>query len=352
MFQILTFTEVHIASVTNRTEVHGDEKVPAVSIGLEMTAANTILDQIDPKLREALYKAVDGQDQLPGVEPSTPVLRCNCIDRAVLPTSHEGWTLQVDDGIDESVPMTFGSVKCDKFSVEPKQGGTIVLRLRCGTSDISAETLGKLAMHNGQSIWVKLTAPNPKADAIDGTTDAFDRDHPDATDLFTAGWPNDPDGADSEGGDMDIEALARADADGPWPFQKDAPDEAPPESTTTESPTRSPAGSRTARGRERTKAALAAGKAVAEQVCEGTHADVLDDTQRVLAGAGLLNGEDGSLNWQALKDREPKQQTWEEAVRECISDPAEVERLLALNDDAPVDAGPTFVADPREEKPS
>ena len=275
MFQILEFTEAHVASVTNRTEKHGDESVPAVSIGIEITAANTLLDLIDPKLREALYKAIDDQEQLPGVEPATPVLRCNSIDRAVLPTSHEGWTLQVDDGIDESEPMTFGSVKVDKFSVEPKQGGSIVLRLRCGTSDISAETLGKLAMHNGQSIWIMLSAPKPGDEPIDGTTEAFRKDHPDATDLFTAGH-GDPEGADSEGGEPDVEAggddegapqdledrldVALAKADDSWPFPRgEVPSEAPPQSVTTERTTRSPAGSRTARGREATAKALAAG---------------------------------------------------------------------------------------------
>jgi hypothetical protein len=212
MFQILEFTEAHVASVTNRTESHGDEKVPAVSIGLELTAANTILDQIDPKLREALYKAVDGQDQLPGVEPATPVLRCNSIDRAVLPTSHEGWTLQVDDGIDESEPMTFGSVKVDKFSVEPKQGGSIVLRLRCGTSDISAETLGKLGMHNGQSIWVTLKAPERKPDAIDASSSATDLPpEADAGSLFAQehgeGPDEDGEGGDSEGGEPDADGA-------------------------------------------------------------------------------------------------------------------------------------------------
>lgn len=38
MFQITEMTEAHVASVTNRTETHGDEKVPAVSIGLELIA--------------------------------------------------------------------------------------------------------------------------------------------------------------------------------------------------------------------------------------------------------------------------------------------------------------------------
>jgi hypothetical protein len=69
--------------------------------------------------------------------------------------------------------------------------------------------------------------------------------------------------------------------------------------------------------------------------CEGTHADVLAEAQPILAAAGLLNGADGSLNWKALKDREPKQQTWAEAVNECVTDPVERKRLLALDDVIP-----------------
>jgi hypothetical protein len=138
MFQIETFTEALLATVTSRPELHGDEKKPAVSLGLELTLANTALDCIDPKIRHALYTAVEGQDQLPGVEPATPVLRCNSFDRHTLPAKYEGWTLQVDDGIDETTPLTFGGCKVDKLSVEAKQGGSVVLRMRVGTSDLDA----------------------------------------------------------------------------------------------------------------------------------------------------------------------------------------------------------------------
>jgi hypothetical protein len=55
---------------------------------------------------------------------------------------------------------------------------------------------------------------------------------------------------------------------------------------------------------------------------------------QALREAGMLN-EDGSCNWLALEARKPKQQTWAEAVNECISDPAERARLLAMEDDAP-----------------
>ena len=209
MFQLLEFTEAHVASVTNRTEKHGDEDKPAVSIGVEITAANTLLDTIDAKLRHALYTAVEGQEQLPGIEPATPVLRCNSIDRVILPTAHEGWSLEIDDGIDDTKPMLFGSVKVDKLTVEPKQGGSIVLRLRLGTSDVDAERLGWLAVHNGQSIWLTLrkpeAAPVIDVDALREAEAASRRQS--AEDLFAAASGPDDEQDDDEG--------SQPDADGP-----------------------------------------------------------------------------------------------------------------------------------------
>jgi len=214
MFEIHEFTEARLASVTNRTEKHGDEDVPAVSLSVEITAANTLLDAIDPNIRHALYKAVEDQDQLPGVEPATPVLRCNSFDTVALTTSHEGWRLQVDDGIDETEPMEFTGVKVDKLRVDAKQGGSIVLKVRLGTSDVDADRLGKLGMHNGQSIWIKVLKPEKAAEAIDGSVDAFKADHPDATDLFLADGATDTPGSpldddlDDDGSDHTADGAA------------------------------------------------------------------------------------------------------------------------------------------------
>lgn len=217
MFQIAETTEAALTAVTNRTEKHGDEDVPAVSLQVSIEAANTLLDCIDPAIRQALYKAVEGQDQLPGVEPSTPVLRCNSFGVLEIDRTHEGWTLEIDQGIDEAEPMTFSGCKCDKFKVEAKQGGSVVLRLRIGTSDVDADRLGALAMHNGQAIFMRLIAPKPKPDAIDGTQAAFDADHP---------------GADTSAEDLFADAhasKAELDASGNNPFGQAGPEDDAPD---------------------------------------------------------------------------------------------------------------------------
>jgi len=247
MFQLLTMTEAHVASVTNRVEKHGDDDKPAVTLGLRITAANTLLDLIDPKIRLALYERVPGQDDLPGVEASTPVLRCNSFDRHKLATSHEGWTLAVDDGADETKPMVFGGCKVDKFSFEAKQGGSIELDLRVGTSDVDADKLGKLAMHNGGRIWITLTAPTPKPDAIDASSSAPDLPKT-AADLFAESAAANDDADDTDG------LAIYAEVDELIPEAGVAPGEV----------SVAPSRSRTARGRAATKAALAAGLAAQE----------------------------------------------------------------------------------------
>lgn len=238
MFQLTSFIQATITSVTPRTEAHGDDRVPAVTIGLKIEAANTMLDEIDPQIRHALYKAVDGQVELDGVEPTTPVLRCNSFDSIALTTAHEGWTLLVDDSIDEEDPMEFGGCKIDKFRVDAKQGGSILLSFRCGTSDVDAERLGALGMHNGRDIWIKLLAPKKQPPVIDGTAEAFKKDHPDATDLFTgtedpkpegdaAGQDPKPEGDDAgqvDGEGSTTDAAGQAQQSENWPFPKGAAD--------------------------------------------------------------------------------------------------------------------------------
>ena len=175
-----------MASLTTRIQKHGDDDVPAVSLGLQMTVANTMLDVIDPSIRESLFKRVDGQPDLPGLESTTPALRCNSIDRAVLSTKYEGWTLEIDDGVDETTPKTFGGCKVDKFIVEPITGGSCMLSLRIGTSDLDAEKSGMLGMRLGQSIWIKLRAPERVADAPAQAPAKPADDKSDAGTLFAA----------------------------------------------------------------------------------------------------------------------------------------------------------------------
>lgn len=207
----LTNTTATLTSVTPRTEVHGEEKVFAISLGLKIEGPNTLLDRLSPTLRTTLYRAAEGQPDLPGIEASTPMLRTRGIETLHLAGSLEGWTLEVDHGIDESAPIMLGGCKVDKFRVTPKEGGSIELLLRIGSNDIDATEAGLLCSHLSQEVSITLTAPKiaPVAPVIDGTTAAFSADHPEAGDLFAQAL---------DGGDASIPQEGGADEGGPVEF--------------------------------------------------------------------------------------------------------------------------------------
>jgi hypothetical protein len=171
MFEITQPTAALLVSVTNRSEKHGDEDVPAVSLGLKITGANTLLDLLSKDLRTALYHAPRNKT-VEGVDELAPTLRTKCIEHVALNLGpFDGWTLNVDHGIDEGDPVTFGGCKVDKLRVMPIEGGSVELSMRIGTSDISAESLGIIGMQIGHEISITLLAPKvppEKAKPTDG----------------------------------------------------------------------------------------------------------------------------------------------------------------------------------------
>lgn len=195
MFELTSPTLATLISVTPRTEIHGEDRVFAISLGIKITAPNTILDGLSPTLRQTLYKAVEGQEQLPGVEESTPLLRTRGIDLLSLAGKPEGWTLTVDHGIDEGDPITLGGCKVDHFKVDPHEGGTVDLMFRIGSTDIDATEAGLLCSKLSQEISIQLTAPERPADAIDASSSADDLP-PTAGDLFAAEHDGPEDGED------------------------------------------------------------------------------------------------------------------------------------------------------------
>lgn len=199
-FEILQPTDALLRTFTPRVEKHGEDDVSAASLGLSIEAPNTILDLLSPSLRPTLYAAPEGQVTLPGVEESTPLLRTKVIETLKLSNCYEGWLLRISRGFDGDIDIS--GCKVDKFVVTPRDGGSVQLDLRIGSSDISEEEAGWLYGKLRHDIEITLHAPAPKPEAIDGSTEAFERDHPiderDAGDLFAEEHGGSDDGADEQ----------------------------------------------------------------------------------------------------------------------------------------------------------
>jgi hypothetical protein len=77
-FELEAVTQISVTNANPRREFHGEEKVRAIDISFSLSGENTLLDLIEPGLREHHYwnKALTaGQEPLPGVVIPLPNLR-------------------------------------------------------------------------------------------------------------------------------------------------------------------------------------------------------------------------------------------------------------------------------------
>lgn len=168
-FEFLIFTEATLVSLTSRTETHGKEKVPAASFRLRFSGPNTLLDKLSPNVRETLYMAAEGQEDLPGVEPTTPLLRCKSVKTWSPENCYEGYTVTVDYGIGDDGAIEMGGSKVDAFTVELHDNpGMVDIECRVSTSDLDRFGFGWLWEKQTQKVHVMLAAPltpqtNPEA---------------------------------------------------------------------------------------------------------------------------------------------------------------------------------------------
>lgn len=167
-FSLPTMTRVHVTNVNVRSELHGDQHVPAVDLALKLTTSNTVLSEFDGALRGMLYdragKAGKQQQQeaLDGVEPVSdlPVLRCERIVQPIrLTNEYAGYTLRVDRGLGGPSNIVLGGCGVDKFRADCKEGGTVELQFRLQVAKLDATVLGQLATLIGNEVSITLMPP-------------------------------------------------------------------------------------------------------------------------------------------------------------------------------------------------
>lgn len=157
-FELLTRTEATLTTFTGRVETHGKSKLPAVSIRLRFSGPNTLLDLLSPTARKTFYMAEPGQEDLPGVEPTTPLLRSKDIKHWSPETSHEGWT--VDRTGNEEDDIELGGSKIDGFTCDLFENpARVEIECRIGTHHLSPDQAGFLWSKQQQKVFVMLAAP-------------------------------------------------------------------------------------------------------------------------------------------------------------------------------------------------
>ncbi|MES2634049.1 MAG: hypothetical protein V4669_13830 [Pseudomonadota bacterium] len=176
-FQLPEATQVTITNANPRRELHGEEKVRAIDLSFSLTGENTLLDLIEPGLREHHFcnKALkDGQETLPDVVIPLPNLR-----HPNLPLSYHyakgqkwrGYRFQQDYGTDEA-RIDFTDAVLASLQYEITEGGSCTIK---GTVQYNGDELtdndlyGMLSgLASEGDIHIRLIAPGELIQAKKG----------------------------------------------------------------------------------------------------------------------------------------------------------------------------------------
>ena len=223
-FELPTGTWVTITKATPRKEHHGDDLVQAISLRLSWTTVNDNLHQLHPQLKDMLFwkqPSEEAQERIEGVPEITPNLRVPLVATPIkIDASFSGYTLTIDHGADETSALELYQCTMDKFTVDPQEGGSVTIGWSMSSNkSITPELVGALCGLEGEEIMLLGLVPPKLAqgDAIDGTQEAYDADHPgsagplfdndapamDTTDAFVRSGSDEGLGADDDDGHSD-----------------------------------------------------------------------------------------------------------------------------------------------------
>ncbi|MDD0837888.1 hypothetical protein PSQ40_04820 [Curvibacter sp. HBC61] len=170
VFQFRENTDVILADVNLRKELHGEEFRQAVDLKMGIDIPNSRLEEFAPGLCEALYynaAADDGQEQIDGVPEILPNLRFPALNGGSFSlgdkkTKMAGYELWIDYGLGDDIStMTFDLVRVTGLHIETKEGGTVHLTWKCQYAGdrLDIETCGKLASLERDQITIRLIPP-------------------------------------------------------------------------------------------------------------------------------------------------------------------------------------------------
>lgn len=167
-FELTEVTQVVITNANPRRELHGDEKVRAIDISFTLKGENTLLDLIQPGLREQFFfnKALkEGQEALPGVVIPLPNLRFPKLPTTFTYAKGEKWRGYrfIWDWGTEGDHVDFTDVVLASLHGEVFEGGSCTIS---GTLQYNGEELqdndvyGELSgLASEGEIYIKLLAP-------------------------------------------------------------------------------------------------------------------------------------------------------------------------------------------------
>lgn len=205
-----------LTSVTPLSEKHGNKRVPAQSLIIEVVLPNRRLDVFDDGLRHAFWRIPEGNESQPtlGMDPDDleglterrfPWFQQDIeIERELA-----GYTLIIDFGINEDSAIELEAKKIDGFKIGVRDHGLFALRHRFIVHPTTIEK-GRIEEMLQQEIKVTLRAPKvPEQGDLLETAEKRGRGRPKKTAAEKVGTSEDPfAGSDLAKDDTRIEGSA------------------------------------------------------------------------------------------------------------------------------------------------
>ncbi|KVN72781.1 hypothetical protein WT15_27275 [Burkholderia stagnalis] len=154
-------TLAKIVSVTNVSEKHGAERVPAISIGLHVVQGGEVLGDFDPALRAMLYrKPLPKPCELPMEHDGLTELRFPFMRNLAWDRKWPGYLLRFHIGASgmEDVLLTECELKDIRFTTQ--EGGSVGVHFKITAHPKDETDHGKIAMRLQQEIGITLTPPS------------------------------------------------------------------------------------------------------------------------------------------------------------------------------------------------
>lgn len=155
----------HDATITNinfRKENHGDQKVAAADLSLNLKASALLLDTIDKKLRKAFFeKPGKGEQQaLPIDGNNLTALSIPYLKEQKLAQKYEGYEVELGSLLEHIEGLFFADVKVSLDKAVFIEGGSVEMFLKVSTLVEAEDDAPLLAAWRRGDVKVTLTPPS------------------------------------------------------------------------------------------------------------------------------------------------------------------------------------------------
>lgn len=151
-----------LVSFNPRAELHGDDHVPAADLIFTVEASNMLLREFHASLLAALYQKDEAPSDMFPEPDALTVYRFPAIEAFQWKTTKATPSrVLIAFGVSGALDITLADAQVDKYRIEPRNGGTVLVRFRVQAKPSEAE-MGRLCACIGGTVNLSVAPIQPK----------------------------------------------------------------------------------------------------------------------------------------------------------------------------------------------